>query len=413
MKKLELIEKIFSKEIKELNNKINAIVTFNENAINEAEELEKNGIEPIPIGVKDIIFTKGIKTTMGSKLYQNFIPKNDAYIIKKIKKLGYVVIGKTNTHEFASGVTTTSSIFGPTKNPHDIYRISGGSSGGSAAAVAANIVPIAIGTDTAGSIRIPASLCGVYGYKPSYNKINTEGVFPLAKSFDTIGFLSNDFNQILNISFKLNLFKKIDIKKIKIGIPKWYKLPENLKQYNNELIEKVENKFLDYVAKLGIDYEFVDMPIAQKYLNYYPIIRYSEATSVHIKNKDKWDQYFPDVRRLLEKGLEYKAVDYLEALSYQILIKEELKKISKKYDVLLTPTTPIPAPTIEDVLGKEDGIIRSILTYYTVYSSYAEAPSVSIPELEINNLPVGVQVIANYNEDIKLLNIINLLIKNK
>ncbi len=413
MKKLELIEKIFSKEIKELNNKINAIVTFNENAINEAEELEKNGIEPIPIGVKDIIFTKGIKTTMGSKLYQNFIPKNDAYIIKKIKKLGYVVIGKTNTHEFASGVTTTSSIFGPTKNPHDIYRISGGSSGGSAAAVAANIVPIAIGTDTAGSIRIPASLCGVYGYKPSYNKINTEGVFPLAKSFDTIGFLSNDFNQILNISFKLNLFKKIDIKKIKIGIPKWYKLPENLKQYNNELIEKVENKFLDYVAKLGIDYEFVDMPIAQKYLNYYPIIRYSEATSVHIKNKDNWDQYFPDVRRLLEKGLEYKAVDYLEALSYQILIKEELKKISKKYDVLLTPTTPIPAPTIEDVLGKEDGIIRSILTYYTVYSSYAEAPSVSIPELEINNLPVGVQVIANYNEDIKLLNIINLLIKNK
>ncbi|MDP8003548.1 MAG: amidase family protein, partial [Caldisphaera sp.] len=149
MNSISLVEKVFSKEIMELNNKINAFVTFNENALNEAEELVKNNIEPIPIGVKDIIFTKGIKTTMGSKLYRNFIPKKDAYIVKKIKKFGYVIVGKTNTHEFASGITTTSSIFGPTKNPYDYNRISGGSSGGSAASVSASIVPISIGTDTA------------------------------------------------------------------------------------------------------------------------------------------------------------------------------------------------------------------------------------------------------------------------
>ena len=118
MVSISSIEKVFSKDIQELNKKVNAFVTFNENAINEAEEMTKNGIEPIPVGIKDIIFTKGIRTTMGSKIYQDFIPKQDAFIVKKIKKLGYVIVGKTNTHEFASGITTTSTIFGPTKNPH-------------------------------------------------------------------------------------------------------------------------------------------------------------------------------------------------------------------------------------------------------------------------------------------------------
>ncbi|PMP91937.1 MAG: amidase [Caldisphaera sp.] len=397
----------------ELNNKINAFVTFNENALNEAEELVKNNIEPIPIGVKDIIFTKGIKTTMGSKLYRNFIPKKDAYIVKKIKKFGYVIVGKTNTHEFASGITTTSSIFGPTKNPYDYNRISGGSSGGSAASVSASIVPISIGTDTAGSIRVPASLCGAFGYKPTYGKIDVDGVFPLAKSFDTLGFFSKDFNQIIEISKKFNLYKNIDINKIKIGIPKWYKVPNGLRDYNNELVDKVENKFLDFVAKLGYEYDFVDMKIAQKYVSkYFPVIRYSEATSVHIKNKNKWNQYFPDVKRLLEKGLNFRAVDYLDALKHRNEVKYELKKVSKEFDVLMTPTTPIPAPTIDEVLGKEDGIIRTLLTYETVYSSYAEAPTISIPKLELNNLPVGVQLIGNYNEDSKLLNIVNVLVKN-
>lgn len=406
MGSINLVEKVFSKDIQELNKKINAFVTFNENAINEAEEIIKKGIEPIPIGIKDIIFTKGIRTTMGSRLYQNFIPKQDAFIIKKIKKFGYVVVGKTNTHEFASGVTTTSTIFGPTKNPHDLSRISGGSSGGSAAAVSASIVPISIGTDTAGSIRIPASLCGVYGFKTTYGKININGVFPLAKSFDTLGFFSKDFKQIIDVSTRFGLYKNLKINKIRIGIPKWYKLPSELRGYNEELVDKVENKFLDYVAKLGYDYSFVDMPIAQKYVwKNYPIIRYSEATSVHINNKDKWDQYFPDVRRLLEKGLEYKAVDYLEALTHKNEVKLELNKISKEFDVLLTPTTPIPAPTIDEVSGKEDGIIRTILTYYTVYSSYADAPTISIPALKIENLPVGVQLIGDYNNDSKLLSI--------
>ena len=410
MVSISSIEKVFSKDIQELNKKVNAFVTFNENAINEAEEMTKNGIEPIPVGIKDIIFTKGIRTTMGSKIYQDFIPKQDAFIVKKIKKLGYVIVGKTNTHEFASGITTTSTIFGPTKNPHDYSRIAGGSSGGSAAAVAASIVPISIGTDTAGSIRVPASLCGVYGFKPTYGKINVNGVFPLAKSFDTLGFFSKDINQIINISIKFGLYKNIDIKKIRIGIPKWYKVPEELRNYNSELIERVENKFLDYIAKLGYDYSFIDMPIAQKYVwKYFPVIRYSEATSVHIVNKDKWDQYFPDVRRLLEKGLEYRATDYLEALNHKREVKQELKKILKKFDVLLTPTTPLPAPTIDEVLGKEDGIIRTLLTHETVYSAYAEAPTISIPALKVENLPVGIQLIGNYNEDSKLLTIASML----
>jgi len=156
------VEYILSKEFLEVNKVINAFVTINENFLNDVNNVRKLGLEPLPLGVKDIIYTKGLRTTMGSKLYIDFIPDYDAYVVKKLKDVGWVVVGKTNTHEFASGATTTSSVFGPTRNPLDPSRIAGGSSGGSAAAVAADLVPLALGTDTAGSVRIPASLCGLF-----------------------------------------------------------------------------------------------------------------------------------------------------------------------------------------------------------------------------------------------------------
>jgi len=183
---------------------INAVVTVNEGAEGEAARLEASGVTPRPIGVKDIIFTAGLRTTMGSRLFSDYVPAEDATVVTRLRRAGYVVIGKTNTHktnthEFASGATTTSSIFGPTRNPHDPDRIAGGSSGGSAAAVAAGILDAALGTDTAGSVRIPASLCGVYGMRPSTGLVPRGGVFPLAPTFDEVGVIARDLKVLRDV----------------------------------------------------------------------------------------------------------------------------------------------------------------------------------------------------------------------
>ena len=410
MSGIKSVERIFSNEIKELNNKINAFVSFNEKAIEEAEKVEKKGMEPIPIGVKDIIYTKGLKTTMGSRVFIDFIPQEDSYIVKRLKRLGYVIVGKTNTHEFASGITTTSSIFGPTRNPIDLNRIAGGSSGGSAASTSASIVPIAIGTDTAGSTRVPASLCGIYGYKPSYGKISVEGVFPLAPSFDTIGFLSKELKWIIRIAKEFNLYKENKVKKIKLGIPRWYMPAEDTWPEYQPTIEKVRSSFLDFISTKPIDYKEIDMPLTSKYLwRYFSAIRYSEGTYVHIKYKEKWNLYFPDVKRLVEKGLNYSAIDYIEAVYKRREVFDEFKKVLKNVDALITPTTLIYAPTINEVLGKEDGTIRSVLTYETLFASFVDAPSISIPSLTIDGMPVGIQIIGGKGEDSKVLNIAKVL----
>jgi aspartyl-tRNA(Asn)/glutamyl-tRNA(Gln) amidotransferase subunit A len=407
------IEWVLSKEFIEINKTINAFVTFNDKLLDEVESIRKLCLEPLPLGVKDVIYTKGLRTTMGSRLYIDFIPDYDAYVVRRLRENGWVIVGKTNTHEFASGVTTTSSVFGPTRNPLDVSRIAGGSSGGSAAAVAANLIPLALGTDTAGSVRIPASLCGVYGYKPTYGLISNHGVYPLAPSLDTIGFLAKDLNWILRAIKVFIKFEELNTKNLRLGIPNWYKVPADLRSLAPDIIDEVEDEFLNYVASLGYDYVEVEMPEAVKYVwKYFSVIRYSEATATHMVNKDKWYLYSPDVRRLLEKGLEYKAIEYIEALNYREEVRRELSRILKKVDVLITPTTPIPAPKIDEVLGREDGPIRSLLTYETIFASYIGAPAISIPALRIIGLPVGIQLICNVGEDIKLLNTALLISKH-
>ncbi len=409
----ELIEHALSEDSKKINADINAFVLYNDEALNEAERISKLGLEPLPLGVKDIIYTKGLRTTMGSKLYRDFIPDYDAYVVEALKKSGWVVVGKTNTHEFASGATTTSSIFGPTKNPLDLTRIAGGSSGGSAAAVAASLIPAALGTDTAGSVRIPASLCGVYGYKPTYGTISTYGVYPLAPSLDTVGFLAKDVNWIYKIAETFIRLERteFEVRDLSLGIPTWFKVPKHLREQAPDLVEEVEDAFLNYVSSLGCNFKEVAMPTAEKYVwRFFPVIRYSEATAIHMKNRERWDEYSPDVRRLLEKGLEYRAVDYLEAMSRREDVRDELGRVLKDVNALITPTVPIPAPKIDEVLGKEDGGIRSLLTYETVYASYIGAPAISIPTLSVRGLPVGIQLICGLGEDSKLLSVASAIV---
>ena len=376
---------------------INAIVTVNEAAPAEARELELRGLEPVPVAVKDIIYTKGLRTTMGSRIFANFVPIHDAAVISKLKRAGMVVIGKTNTHEFASGVTTTSSIFGPTRNPLDLERIAGGSSGGSAAAVAAGIVDLALGTDTAGSIRIPASLCGVYGFRPSPGLVPKSGFYPLAPTFDQVGVLASSLKW-LRLGLEAIASKPARRSELprrpRVGVPV-------------DLIaasDAVRRAFWDAVTAL--DYVEVRLPRAERDgVRAFTIIRLSEASKVHLPLRDRWSEYFPDVRRLLEKGLQFSAVDYVWAMDVMKSVRLELVRAmtSLSLDAIILPSTAIEAPRLEDVIGREDGEVRNLLTGNTWLASLTGAPAISVPALRVNNLPVGLQLVGRPGADWELL----------
>lgn len=410
---ISLIQRVFSYE--DLNKKINAIVTWNHKALDEAEKLVKREIEPYPIAIKDIIDVKGMKITMGSRVFIDRVAQEDAFVVKRIRESGGVIIGIANTHEFASGVTTTSSVHGPTRNPRDLNRIAGGSSGGSAAAVAAGIVPVALGTDTAGSVRIPASLTGVYGFKPTYGVISLEGVFPLAPSLDTVGILASNISWIKRI-FRIIVFKRdldkiekiFDKKKdilsrIRIGVPRWFKASE-----------EVYTEFMNKIS--SIEFVEVEMPdFERKVLKYFPVIRFAEATSIHIKYRDKWDLYFEDVRQLMIQGLEIPAHEYIEALNIRRELYREFKNTLKRYsiDFLATPTTPIPAPLISDVIGNELRVRGMLSTINVMFPSLLGLPAISVPSIEISGLPVGIQLIADRYHDLLLLELAQELKTNK
>jgi aspartyl-tRNA(Asn)/glutamyl-tRNA(Gln) amidotransferase subunit A len=396
--------------MKNVNSEINAIVTWNERIEDEVENFLKRDLDPYPIAVKDIIDVKGLRVSMGSRVFINRISERDAEVIKRIRASAGVIIGMTNTHEFASGVTTTSSVYGPTRNPRDPSRIAGGSSGGSAAAVAADIVPVALGTDTAGSVRIPASLTGVYGFKPTYGVINTDGVFPLAPSLDTIGILAKSIDWVKRVFTSIGdrdamyYMEKIlrrresvvrDIKRIKVGIPKWFRASE-----------EVYNKFMNKISSL--DHVIIDMENFEKRLiKYFPVIRLAEASNIHMRYRDKWDLYFPDVRELVKRGLEIPAYEYIEALRVREELYKEFRRIMKAHNLILlaVPTTPIPAPSLEDTIGRELEMREILSTVNVTIASFLGLPAISVPSLEVNNLPVGIQLIADRFYDLLLIDI--------
>ncbi len=376
---------------------INAIVTVAHSAADEASLTERRGLRARPIGVKDVIYTRGLRTTMGSRLFRDYVPSADATVVRRLVSAGFVVIGKTNTHEFASGATTTSSVFGPTRNPHDTDRIAGGSSGGSAAAVAAGILDAAIGTDTAGSVRIPASLCGVYGMRPTPGLVPKAGVFPLAPTFDEVGVIAGSLDSLRDVMAVISRYARApraDVRRPRLGIPRGLAAAEG----------EVERAFWDVITRF--DYSEVELPVARRLGSWaFSVIRLSEASRIHLRYRERWGEYFPDVRRLLERGLEFLAVDYVSALDVMRIVRREVARALKEVDVIVTPTTPIPAPRLSEVLGREDGDVRARLTSNTWLSPLSATPAVSIPVLRAEGLPVGLQLIGRRGEDWELIEI--------
>ena len=441
----ELQEKINEKE-----KDIEAFVTpLTEDAISKAEEIQSKieegeitgELAGIPIGIKDNICTKGIKTTCSSKMLENFVSPYDATVMEKINNQNMINLGKLNMDEFAMGGSTEYSYFKKTKNPHNINKVPGGSSGGSAAAVAANMVPWALGSDTGGSIRQPASFCGVVGLKPKYGLVSRYGLVAFASSLDQIGPITKDVRDcamLLNIIAghdekdttsedmpKKDYTKalKNDVKGLKIGVPKEF-FGEGLNQEVKETLEKAIQEY----KEMGAEIEEFSLDIAQYSLATYYIIACAEASSnlgrfdgirygyrtPEFKNlkelykKSRSEGFGDEVKRRIILGTYvlssgYYDAYYKKAQQVRTLVMNEFNKAFEKYDVILTPTSPIVA---FDIGSKSDNPLEMYLAdICTVSVNIAGLPAISIPVgKDKEGMPIGMQLIGNKFQEETILN---------
>mgnify|MGYP001772530680 CR=1 FL=1 len=381
--------------LEELNSKYNIFTV-----IKRIKLRDKGKLHGLTFAVKDIIDIMNLPTTAGSRFFR-YIPHENSPVIERILDEGGEIVGKTNTHEFAMGATNTSSYLGPARNPIDPERISGGSSGGSAVAVALGIVDVGIGTDTGGSIRIPASLCGVIGFKPTTGLIPTKGVVPFSWTFDTIGFITRDLSTLKRVlesvyDDKTPLIQQAK-RKPKLGL---FLFGED---EASKALKKVTNKLSGY-----FDIEEVHNEFITKYAPYVrKAIALAEGVAFH-KSKGLYPQrineYFPDVRQLLINGEKILAYEYVNALRIRNVLIREYIKIFREFDALLSPTTKIPAPKISEVIGRELEY-RDVLIGNTEIFNAVNAPSISLPVSTINDLPIGLMVSGEPYADGKVLDI--------
>jgi aspartyl-tRNA(Asn)/glutamyl-tRNA(Gln) amidotransferase subunit A len=417
--------------------KINGFTTVSEEAINAAREIDANGhkgsLAGVPIAIKENISTKGLSTTCSSKILQGYVPPYDAHVIEKLKAAGAVILGKTNMDEFAMGTSTESSYYGPTFNPWDMDRVPGGSSGGSAAVVAAGEAPVSLGSDTGGSVRCPAAYCGVVGIKPTYGCISRYGLISYANSLEQIGPLATNVADIATImdvvagydnrdSTSINRENtysdalKDDVKGMKIGVPEEY--------FGEGIDEKVKKAVWDSISKfedMGATYEKVSMPHTKYALASYYIIAMSEASSNlarfdgtrygyrvegdnwHVMaSKTRAEGFGDEVKRRILLGTYalsagYHDKYYLKALKVRTLVKQDFDKALANVDVLMGPTMPAPAFKIGEKI--DDPLSLYLADVNTVPINLAGVPSISVPCGLADDMPVGLQIIGKHFDE--------------
>lgn len=418
------------KQIAEKNPDHHAFITVAEKeAIESAKQLEQellNGkvrgpLHGIPIGIKDLIYTKGIKTTMGSKIYEHFIPSFDATVIEKLKQAGAIIIGKTNTHEFAYGPTGDRSYFGACRNPYNLDKMSGGSSSGSAVAVAANMVLASIGTDTGGSIRIPASACGVVGMKPTFGQVSKEGSFPLAYTLDHLGPITTtvkDNALLLNIiaghdpkdaySIKMSGNKDYakligkDVKNATIGIATNVFFTD----IDQEIKEAID-KSVDLFKQLQTNIKEVTIPGIEEIAEAQAVTIKSEASAVHADTLQEYEgKIDEEVFERLVASKEVTGYEYVQAQTKRNKLITDLNHIFDEVDVLLVPTLPILPPDInqrEVTINNTTVTTQHALLKLTAPFNYTGNPSLSIPcGMSKSGLPIGLQLIGRHHDEERL-----------
>jgi aspartyl-tRNA(Asn)/glutamyl-tRNA(Gln) amidotransferase subunit A len=430
-----------------LNGELNSFLSVErERALARADELERSDsdlpLKGLPIAIKDVLCTKGITTTCGSRILSNYKPQYDATAVKRLVDAGAVIVGKTNMDEFAMGSSNENSAFGPVRNPWDTTRVPGGSSGGSAVAVASGVVSVSLGSDTGGSVRQPASLCGILGLKPTYGRISRYGLIAFASSLDNIGIFgrtSRDIAEVLRVIAGRDPLDSTsadvpvpdyistldsDVRGKRIGVPRaWF--GEGLDEDVRDAVEgSIEN-----FRSLGAEIVDVELPHAKYGIAVYYIIATAEASSnlarydgvrygfraeeanelrqMYFKTRE--EGFGPEVKRRIMLGTYvlssgYYDAYYAKAQKVRTLLKQDYARAFEKCDAILTPTAPSVAFRIGE--KSDDPLAMYLNDIYTVSANMAGVPGISVPcGLSAEGLPIGMQLIGNFWSEGLLLNL--------
>src|SRR5215813_3994433 len=421
-----------------LNDTLNAFLEIDRaGAPKRAEEIERNAssgqLAGIPVAVKDNICVKGMQTSCGSKILGDYHPPYNATVIERLTAAGGVVIGKTNCDEFAMGSSNENSAFGPVKNPWDITRVPGGSSGGSAAAVAAGIVPIALGSDTGGSVRQPASLCGVVGLKPTYGRNSRYGLVAFASSLDQVGIFAREVRNVARVLGVIAGRDVHDSTTADVPVPDYTAaLTDDLKGarigfpralFGAGLDEEVANAVrgvIDVYRDLGTEIVDIELPNAHYAIAVYYIIATAEASANlarfdgvrygfraedapelrQMYRKTRAEGFGPEVKRRIMLGTYVLSAGYYDAYykkaqQVRTLIKNDFLAAFKSCDAIITPTSPTPAFAIGE--KTDDPLAMYLNDIYTVTANLAGVPGISVPcGLSSERLPIGFQLIGPY-----------------
>ncbi|MDP8216575.1 MAG: Asp-tRNA(Asn)/Glu-tRNA(Gln) amidotransferase subunit GatA [Candidatus Kaelpia imicola] len=449
----EVVES-YLERIEESDKDINAYISIDkERAIEEAERLDRDNsdlpLKGLPIAIKDNLCVKDEPTTCGSKILEGFKPPYSATVIENLKNNGAILLGKTNMDEFAFGSSCETSCYGVTKNPHDTSRVPGGSSGGSAAAVGAKEALWALGSDTGGSIRQPASLCGVVGLKPTYGRVSRYGLIAFASSLDQVGPLAKDVKDTALLLEAISGYDPRDstssnkespeysknlepaLKGIKVAIADEY-FPKGV---DGEIKDRID-RVLELLKKEGATVDRISLPHTEYAVSTYYIIAPSEASSnlarydgveygLRVKNADwiegvanpmvkmylatKSEGFGEEVKRRVILGTYslssgYYDAYYLRAAKVRTLIKRDFQEAFKRYDCIISPTSPTAAFKLGE--KREDPLKMYLSDIFTIPANLAGIPAISIPVgKNSENLPLGLQIMADYFQEQRLLNI--------
>lgn len=450
IKPMDLVLESFARI--EKNKELNAFITLcKEEAIQRAKELENREVDSLlfglPIAIKDNISTKDLRTTCASKMLENYVPVFDAAVIEKINELGMIIVGKTNMDEFAMGSTSRTSYFGAPKNPHNKTRISGGSSGGSAVSVAGRLVPFALGSDTGGSIRQPASYTGIVGMKPTYGRVSRFGLIAYASSMDQIGpmtrnvyenalllneLVGKDSRDLTSARRETEDFTRYigkDIKGMKIGVPTYFMSDV----VSTEIKKQIEN-IIDLLKEKGAHVDSIHIPFIENTVNIYQIIAMGEASSnlarfdgvrfgYSYENPKSVEELYmktralgfgEEVKRRIMIGSyllsgENAQIYYDKALSLRDDIRKSFREAFESYDLIIGPTTTTTAYSLEEDSNPLKAFLDDVLV---IPVNMAGLPGMSIPVgFDREKMPIGLHIIGNAFEEAKMYQLASYLEK--